>query len=492
MRVPFSMPLGVPLGLRVELLGDAMGAAIRDIASFINATREVVYLRAVDRLLIIRPNRIQHLNETAFAILDSLYTDGRSDDETAGRMAARYGVPEERIRDDMAGLLRSISAIMNDEYAQAPLISMIDFDPDSIALPVLSEIAVTYRCQNRCDFCYASSPYRGADVREMTADEICTVIGKIRDEAQVPTISFTGGEPTLRDDLPLMIRYASGLGMRTNLITNGIRCSDPGFVAELSAAGLDSAQVSLESHRADIHDAITGNRGAHEKTLRGIGNLATAGIYTHTNTTICVKNREHLPALASFVKERFGFPYLSMNMIIATGIARDNDNVRIGYSTIGEIINPLISHCEVLGIKLVWYSPTPYCLFNPVDRNLGSKSCACVSGLLSVNPSGEVLPCSSFDRGLGSLLEKPFREVWNSDQALYWRHRRYVPPVCRGCEYEAMCGGACPLYWEHAGSFAELERVRHRRPVVRNMLWGLENRLRVRTRGIRGITEERG
>jgi radical SAM protein with 4Fe4S-binding SPASM domain len=482
----------MPLGLRVKLLGAAMRAVIQDIPSFIRATREVVYLRGADRLLIIRPNKIQHLNETAFAILDSLYTGGRSPEETAGAMAARYGVSEATVRKDMEGLLQSINAIMNEEYAQAPLISTIDFDPDSILYPVLSEIAVTYRCQNRCDFCYASSPYRGADVREMTLDEIRTVIGRIQGEAQVPTISFTGGEPTLRDDLPDMVRHASGLGMRTNLITNGIRCSDPAFVAEFAAAGLNSAQVSLESHRADIHDAITGNRGSHEKTLRGIENLKNAGIYTHTNTTICVKNRDHLPGLASFVKERFGFPYLSMNMIIATGIARDNDNVRIGYSTIGEIINPLIDHCEVLGIKLVWYSPTPYCMFNPVDRNLGSKSCACVSGLLSVNPAGEVLPCSSYDRGLGSLLKRSFREVWNSDQALYWRERRYVPPVCRGCEYETMCGGACPLYWEHAGSFAELERVRDRKPALRNMLWTLENRLRVRSKGIRGITEERG
>jgi len=482
----------MPLGLRVELLGVPMRAAIQDIQSFSRSTRDVVYLRGADRLLIIRPNKLQHLNETAYAILDSLYTEGRTPDETAGRMAARYGVPEAVIRKDMEGLLQSINAIMNEEYAQAPLISTIDFDPASVVFPVLSEIAVTYRCQNRCDFCYASSPYRGADMREMTLDEIRLVIDKICCEAQVPTISFTGGEPTLRDDLPAMIRHASELGMRTNLITNGIRCADPAFVADLAGAGLDSAQVSLESHRADIHDAVTGNRGSHEKTLRGIENLSKGGIYTHTNTTICMKNRGHLVALASFVKERFGFPYLSMNMIIATGIARDNDNIRIGYSTIGEIINPLIDHCEVLGIKLVWYSPTPYCLFNPVDRNLGSKSCACVSGLLSVNPAGEVLPCSSFDRGVGSLVKHSFRYVWESDQALYWRERRYVPPVCRGCEYETMCGGACPLYWENAGSFAEIERVWDRKPALRNALWALEHRLRVRTKGIRGITEKRG
>jgi radical SAM protein with 4Fe4S-binding SPASM domain len=491
MRVPLGMSFGLPLGMRIILLGADMGT-VAQISSFIQSTRDVVYLREADHLLIIRPNKIQHLNGTAYDILNALYHRELSAEETVSELSGKYSVPGATIRKDMTGLLESINAIMKEEYAQAPLISTVEFDPGSIKFPVLSEIAVTYRCQNRCDFCYASSPYRGIDVPEMTLGQIWTVIDKIRYEAQVPTISFTGGEPTLRDDLPEMIRHASMIGMRTNLITNGIRCSDPSFVSRLAEAGLNSAQVSLESHRADIHDGITSNSGSHEKTVRGIENLKAAGVYTHTNTTICQKNKYSLKDLVTFLHEKYNVPYLSMNMIIATGIARDNDNVRIGYSAIGEVIDPLIDYCEVLGVKFVWYSPTPYCMFNPVDRNLGSKSCACISGLLSVNPSGEVLPCSSYDRGVGSLLKHSFMHIWNSDQALYWRERRYTPPVCRACEYKVMCGGACPLYWEHAGSFDEIERVRNMKPIFRNLLWNLENRLRIRTKGIQGRTTNRG
>ncbi|OHD63018.1 MAG: hypothetical protein A2176_09335 [Spirochaetes bacterium RBG_13_51_14] len=469
-----------------------MTAVIQDIASFINYTRDVVFLREIDHILIIRPNKIQHLNGTAYEMLDALYNRNRPPEEMVLRLSEKYGASSDTVRNDMIALLSSINAIMREEYSQAPLVSTIEFDPKSIAFPVLSEIAVTYRCQNRCDFCYASSPYRGGDVKEMNLAEIRIVIDKIFGEAQVPTISFTGGEPTLRDDLPAMIRHASDIGMRTNLITNGIRCSDDAFVRELAKAGLKSAQVSLESHRADIHDSITGNPGSHGKTLQGIEHLTRAGIHTHTNTTICRKNKDHLAVLARFVKDVFGFPYLSMNMIIATGTARDNEDLRIGYSAIGDIINPIIDYCEVLGMRLVWYSPTPYCIFNPVDRGLGSTSCACISGLLSVNPAGELLPCSSYDRGVGSLLTSSFTSLWSSDQALYWRERRYTPPVCRGCEYEPMCGGACPLYWEHAGSFDEIERVRNKRPTLRNLIWTVENRLRVKTKGIQGTTANRG
>ena len=191
-----------------------------------------------------------------------------------------------------------------------------------------------------------------------------------------------------------------------------------------------------------------------------------------------------------FVKDEFNAPYLSMNMIIATGIAKDNDNIKIGYSTIGDIIKPVIRYAGSIGIKFVWYSPTPYCIFNPIDHNLGAKSCACVSGLLSVNPAGQVIPCSSYDRGIGSLLDHSFSHIWNSDQALYYRERRYVPPVCGSCNMVKMCAGACPLYWENAGGFGEIEEVMGRRPRGKNLLWSIEKRFRLRTGGVKGLKGE--
>ncbi len=460
---------------------------LEELQRFIDTTRDVVYLRDVDRILIIRPNKIQHLNESAYEILSLLYREGRGVRDAVDHISSRYGLSRDKTAGDVRSLVQGIRAIMKEEYGSAPVLETIPFDPGSVKYPILSEIALTYRCQNRCDFCYASSPYRGDPTSEMSTGEVKTIISKIHGEAHVPTISFTGGEPTLREDLPELVAFARDTGMRTNLITNGIRCSDSSFVRELSAAGLNSAQVSLESHDEKTHNSITGNRNAYEHTIRGIENLKAAGIYTHTNTTICDKNRDRLIPLVDFIHRSFSFPYLSMNMIITTGIARDNDNIKIGYSVIGDILRPVLEHCETIGIKFVWYSPTPYCLFNPVDHNLGSKSCACISGLLSVNPSGDVLPCSSYDRGVGNLLKHSFDHIWNSDQALYYRERRYVPPVCKSCRYGLLCGGACPLYWENAGGFGEIEEVSGRRPMVRNMIWNLERGLRLKSRGISGL-----
>jgi radical SAM protein with 4Fe4S-binding SPASM domain len=468
-----------------------VSATMNDIWRFIEQTREVVYLREIDRLLIIRPNRIQHLNESAFEMLDLLYNKKKFPSEIINELSGKYRMSSQDLMSDLTALVKSINAIMEEDYSSAPMIDTIAFDPDSIKFPVLSEIALTYRCQNRCDFCYASSPYRGERDKEMTTDEVKRVIEKIHGEAHVPTISFTGGEPTIRHDLIELIRFANDIGMRTNLITNGIKCSNEEFVYRLADAGLKSAQVSLESHREDIHNSIVGNKLAYKHTLRGIKNLKSSGIHTHTNTTICQKNKNHLIPLIQFLKEEFDSPYLSMNMIIKTGIARDNDNMDINYSSIGDIIEPVIDYCEIIGMKFVWYSPTPYCLFNPVDHNLGSKSCACITGLLSVNPSGEILPCSSFERGVGNLLRHPFDYIWNSDEALYWRERKYIPPVCKKCEYEILCGGACPLYWENAQTFREIEEIQDKKPLLKNILWNMEKFLRVRSKGIGGINAKK-
>jgi len=180
-----------------------------------------------------------------------------------------------------------------------------------------------------------------------------------------------------------------------------------------------------------------------------------------------------------------------MNMIIKTGIARDNDNTEITYSNIKSILEPILQECQKVDIKLFWYSPTPYCIFNPVEYNLGAKSCACVSGLVSVNPAGDILPCSSFDKGIGNLLKKSFRQIWESDKAYYYRDNRYIPPVCQKCEYKDLCKGACPLYFENAGDFKEIEKVKGKASKIKTFLWKIEKKLRVNTKGIQSPEERK-
>lgn len=454
------------------------------IEQFIESTRDVIYMRGVDKLLIIRPNKIQHINQTAFEMLDLLYHKHKTVEEVINTIAVKYKITDTRVGQDLNKLIQSLSSLLKDDFSKAPAVTTIPFDPQSVKYPVISEIALTYGCNNKCEWCYASSPHRKDEQYQMTTAEVKTVIDKIKTQAHVPTISFTGGEPTLREDLPELITYAKSIGMRVNLISNGIRAGSKQFAEKLAKAGLDSAQISLESHDAEIHDDIVGHPGAHKHTTAAIKNLQQLGIYTHTNTTISHTNKTTLIETVRYIKQYFDLPHISMNMIIRTGEAKTRDNSEISYSTIGEILKPVLEECEILGMKIFWYSPTPYCIFNPIDHNLGAKSCAAVSGLLSVNPAGDILPCSSYDSGIGNLLKNDFDSIYNSDAATYFREKRYRPPVCRDCKYLQICGGACPLYWEDCNNFEEIESKKNTRKPLKNIAYKIEKKLRLKTNGV--------
>jgi radical SAM protein with 4Fe4S-binding SPASM domain len=450
--------------------------------NLIESTRDYVFIRPEDRVIILRPNQLHYLNETATWMLQTLYAQEQVDaGAVAAAAAERYGVAPAQIEADLQKLLQSVALLLNNRTDCAPAIRTTAFGSHQRLYPVLSEIALTYRCQNRCFFCYASSPERGRDVPEMTTAQVCQIIDAIMDQAHVPTVSFTGGEPTLREDLPALIAHARQRGLRTNLITNGIACAAPGYVGQLADAGLHSAQVSLEAGCAALHDEVVGHAGAFERSVAGVRNLRAAGIHTHTNTTLNHRNCEALPALLDLIVA-LGSTYFSMNMVIRTGGAAGRDD--IGYAEIGALIDLAQREAHARGLRFVWYSPVPYCLFNPPAHGLGSQGCAAADGLLSIAPDGGVLPCSSFEQSIGNLLTESFDTIWNRRSARYWRNKEFLPPGCRQCDMAPLCCGACPLYWDERGSFEEL--AGHARPVglVEQMAWRARRRFAGQVKGV--------
>jgi len=453
-----------------------------------------VYLRKQDRLLILRPNRMYFVNATAFDILAKMYSpdyssggSGRVDVERiVAECSASYGVDRNRLSADIGGLLTTLNSLLSSqnsvpyvEMRPTPNLKMTDFGSHEIYYPVLSEIALTYRCQLKCGFCYAGvgSACRRKNGAEMTGEQILRVIDEIADSAHCPSISFTGGEPTLRfSELVSAVKKARSKNMRVNLITNGQVLSDEAKAFELAAAGLDSAQVSLEGAAPADHDSVTGVPGSFEKTIAAVKNLKKAGVHVHTNSTITTANSAGVIALPPLLAG-MGLKYFSVNMVIKTGNANINENLLIDYTGIGKFVEAIQETARASEIRLVWYSPTPYCLFNPVKAGLGSKSCAAASGLLSVSPSGDVLPCSSFHDGMGNILRKGFEDIWSSRAARYFRNREFIPPVCDGCDMREICAGGCPLYWDASGGYSEIERHGKRAGMIKTICHRMRRRM---------------
>lgn len=420
------------------------------IPQFIDEVKDYFFPRPEDNLLILRPNKVMNLNETAMRMLKLLF-DGK-EVEGVVNYFVESGADRQTVLNDLAAFVDDLRNMVtgNQNIYTYRTAKIVPFGSGEIKYPVLSEIAITYRCNNVCRFCYAFSPYR--ETGEMTTEEVKKVIDIIADDAKVPSLSFTGGEPTLRDDLFELIKHGREKGLRVNLITNGRRCANKEFVQKLVDAGLNSAQVSIEGPDAQTHDYIVGVPGAFDQTVQGVRNLRETEIYTHCNTTICRPNLNRLEDLVDFLADELKLSYFSMNMVIYTGTAAKlRDELQIKYKDIQEIVKRVKRRANKKGIQFVWYAPTPVCLFNPIAHGLGAKSCACCDGLLSVDAEGGLLPCSSFSEPVGNLLQEGFEKVWYNRASKFWRAKDFVPIGCKECEHFDYCYGACPLYWDVHG-----------------------------------------
>ncbi|MDR2048347.1 MAG: radical SAM protein [Treponema sp.] len=443
-----------------------------------------IFCREDDGVLILPPNRVYKINKTGAALVSFLKNGGKAANlamaEPAATECAASARTAKRGTAESAGEGTSRLVLIEDFFRTlagvyggddpSGNVKQVPFDFGYTRLPVLGEIAVTYRCNNRCLFCYAGcnagSEQRGTAAgavsagrvnAELSTAEWKRIITIFKDEAKIPFFSFTGGEPLLRPDLEKLVKHARSIGLAVNLVSNGA-LADRRRAASLYRAGLRTAQISVEAPDAENHDALAGRNGAFAETLRGIGALAAAGISVQTNTTITRKNIALVPEMPDFLASlrdtagRRIVGRFAMNMYIPGTGPGLREDLFVGYDKIGPVVDEVRRRAFKAGLGFYWYSPTPFCYYNPIARGMGNKSCAAADGLVSVAPDGGVLPCSSWNEELGNILADNFRDIWFSGRALFLKHKNAAPVSCRACSSFTACQGACPLYWRACGT----------------------------------------
>jgi radical SAM protein with 4Fe4S-binding SPASM domain len=434
------------------------------IDEFVSRIRPYIFVRVTDNIIIKRPNQAQKVNPQGARILRSLL-DGKSVSE----LLDEVGREPQKARDIQLFMLevkRFMEGVL-DELNHSDGLEVRPFEMRFAKLPILSEVAITYRCNLRCSFCYAGcncTQNPVGDDREMTTGEVKRVLRKIYQGAEVPSVSFTGGEATLRPDLAELVSHASDLGMRVNLITNGTRITEQ-YAANLASAGLDSAQVSLEGVTPETHDGITTVRHSFSRAVAAVHHLKAAGVHVHTNTTINRDNLHECRLIPEFVNRELQNDKFSMNLVIPSGSAAFNERLAVRYSELGPVLLAIVDQSKLHEVEFMWYSPTPMCLFNPIVHGLGNKGCSACDGLLSVGANGDVIPCASYDESVGNILDANVLDVWRSERAELFRDKFLAHHQCRSCEHFKICNGACPLYWRTMG-FDELYKVRGFQPVA--------------------------
>jgi len=396
--------------------------------------------------LVINANRVMHLNPTA-ALMAYSILEGKDNKTIVRQISKKYKVKSGQIASDLADFNLQLDELIRPDGAcpvhELELDTLMPFSARPSA-PYRMDLAVTYRCNNDCAHCYNA---RERDFPELTTEAWKGILDKLWDLG-VPHIVFTGGEATLRNDLPELIAHAEANGQITGLNTNARRLADEKYVQQLVDAGLDHVQITVESCDADVHDQMMRARGAHQQTIRGLKNVLNSPLYVMTNTTMLRTNVDTIPDTLDFLAD-LGVPTIGLNALIYSGNGL-TVGTGLAESELQPILDIAIQKTEARGQKLIWYTPTQYCQFDPTQQNLGVKGCTAALYSMCIESNGNVLPCQSYYTSLGNILNDDWNSIWNHELAVRLRERQGLPAKCDGCDLLAECGGGCPLKFEES------------------------------------------
>jgi radical SAM protein with 4Fe4S-binding SPASM domain len=394
-------------------------------------------------ILVINADRVLFLNETASAFA-YFFMNGVSSAEVLKKIRRAYRVSAETAKRDYEKLVYTISTMAKTEKI-CPIsyldVKTVEPFTHSLSAPLRMDLALTFKCQNDCIHCYAGGPH---ETDELGTDDWKKVIDRLH-SIGVFILTFTGGEPTLRDDLPELLLYAQNRGAVTGLITNGRRLKDKNYTEQLEKAGLDFVQITLESHRPQVHDQMTSSKGSWKETVAGIKNALQTKVYVTTNTTLSKYNASEFLQTIDFIKG-LGISAFGCNSLIYSGKASGvSDEFVLPLETLNELMPQIRDKANQLGLKFLWYTPTQYCRFDPVKLGLGVKSCSAANINMCIGPNGDVYPCQSYFESLGNLLKDDWSKIWNNPLSVKIRNREYAEPKCKDCPQLQICGGGCPL-----------------------------------------------
>ena len=343
----------------------------------------------------------------------------------------------DRIRNDIQTIYTTISQIAYREEVTTDVYYMsIGEYAEYMNAPHRMDIMVSamtkegkWHCNQKCVHCYAADQIH-AEEEEISTEDWKKILDKCR-EAGIPQVTFTGGEPTMRDDLIELIAYARWFISRLN--TNGIKLT-PEYCKELHKAELDSVQVTFYSCDKDVHEQLVGAK-RFDETVAGIDNALAEGLSVSINTPLCTLNRDYLKTL-KFLHEK-GVIYVTCSGLITTGNAAEeaSEKLQLSGEELEAILREAVAYCNENGMEIAFTSPgwIDQSVFD--ELNIPSPSCgACLSNM-AITPGGNVVPCQSWlsDEPLGNMLKDDWQSIWESEACVSRR------------DYSSEMTGECPL-----------------------------------------------
>ena len=319
---------------------------------------------------------------------------------------------------------------------------------------------ITRRCNLKCVHCYAHA-------KDLSfKNELSTKEGKILldDLAQfgVPVILFSGGEPTIRKDLPELAAYAVSKGMRAVISTNGTLISQK-MARILKDIGLSYVGISIDGME-EINDRFRGVKGAFNAALQGIKNCKDAGIKVGLRFTINKFNADEIPKIFNLIED-MEIPRACFYHLVYAGRGADlikddlsHDETRSTVDLIMDLTKRLHDKGKPKEILTVDnHADGPYLYLRLLKEN--PERAKDVLELLKMNQgnsSGIGIGCVSWDGevyadqfwrhySFGNIKDRPFSEIWTDTSEPLMKKlkekKKYVTGRCSTCHWLDICAG---------------------------------------------------
>lgn len=271
-------------------------------------------------------------------------------------------------------------------------------------LPNLLSFAVNDVCNATCNFC---SFFEGVDEPDRTvlSLEHCQRVIAEAQELGVSIISFVGGEPLMRTDLPEIIASVDKDLSTTLMFTNGWLLAEK--AGELRRAGLDSVYISLDSAHAETHDLSRGIPGLFERAIAGVKKAKALGLSTGISFTISPDGfangaLDEIVALATEI----GVHEVLIFDIQPSGRLRERDDLIDNPGWVEDLIAATGKYNQSTSYPGV----VPY---SYITSHL-SVGCSCGTSSFYMSPYGDVMSCDFNHAKFGNILETPLYRIWDT------------------------------------------------------------------------------
>lgn len=310
-----------------------------------------------------------------------------------------------------------------------------------LAPPMALLAELTHRCALKCPYC--SNPL---ELERRSAELDTPTWLRVIDEAAamgVLQISFSGGEPMLRPDLPILVACAAERGLYTNLITSGVGFR-PQALAEVAQAGLDHVQLSVQGVEDVAADHVAGHGGAAAQKRRLAAEIAGLGLRLTVNAVVHRGNVEQIPALVRLAED-WGAARVEIAHVQYYGWAVANrgrlmpTRAQVDTAT-ADLASERVRTAGRLVIDAVlpdYYATYP----KPCMGGWGAQN-------MNVTPSGRALPCHAAETiphlVFDNVRDRPLAEIWRDSAAFNaYRGTDWMAEPCRGCERRERDFGGC-------------------------------------------------